>query len=180
MSKLLSRRNALNFSAAVLTLTLATGLPSGKGEAAGPMTVVYVAPSLDISYWQWVAYGVREQAAKLGMNYVEFTSENSPGTQMNNIHTALTRGVSAVVIGPVSSSSTPPVLRLLAQRQIPVAFTGIGPQPGLTDYTSSVTADNYGTGKAEGDFVCKLAKARGSNKVGCCRCRRTVRMPRNT
>jgi ribose transport system substrate-binding protein len=85
---------------------------------------------------------------------------------MDNIHTALVRGVSAIVIGPVSSSSTPPVLRLLSARRVPVAFTGIGPQPGLTDYTSAVTADNYETGKAEGTFVCNLAKARGGNKVG--------------
>ena len=56
----------LKLSAAVLTLTLGTNLSSGKGEAATPMTVVYIAPSLDISYWQWVAYGVREQA----INYI--------------------------------------------------------------------------------------------------------------
>jgi ribose transport system substrate-binding protein len=135
--------------------------------AADPKpTVAYIAPSLDISYWQWVAYGVQQKAAALGMNYVGYTSENSPDTQMNNIRTAVTRGVSAIVIGPVSSTSTPPVLRFLAQHHIPVAFTGIGPEPGLTDYTSSVTANNYETGRAEGTFVCDLAKQRGGNKIG--------------
>ena len=135
-------------------------------SAEGKLTVAYVAPSLDISYWQWVAYGVRTKAAELGMNYIELTAENSPGTQMNDVRTALTRGVNAIVMGPVSSSSTPPVLRLLKQKGIPIAFTGIGPQPGETDYTSAVTANNYETGKAEGSFVCKLAKDRGGNKVG--------------
>jgi ribose transport system substrate-binding protein len=166
MAKVLSFRTGLKLGAALLAVAFGAGLSARTSRAADQMTVAYIAPSLDISYWQWVAYGVREQAAKLGMKYVEFTSENSPGTQMNNIHTALTRGVSAIVIGPVSSSSTPPVLRLLAQRHVPVAFTGIGPQPGLTDYTSAVTADNYETGKAEGTFVCDLAKQRGGNKVG--------------
>jgi ribose transport system substrate-binding protein len=56
-------------------------------------------PSLDISYWQWVAY------AKLGMNYGEFISENSPSTQMDNIDTALARGVSDILIGPVSPAA---------------------------------------------------------------------------
>ena len=162
MAAISSFRTLLMAAAAAACLTAGAGV----ARAADKMTVAYVAPSLDISYWQWVAYGVKEQAAKLGMNYVEFTSENSPGTQMNNIHTALTRGVKAIVIGPVSSSSTPPVLRLLGARSVPVSFTGIGPQPGLTDYTSAVTANNYETGKAEGTFVCNLAKARGSNKVG--------------
>ncbi len=166
MTRTPSFRTLLKMAAAVACLAVAAAAAAGPGQAAGKMTVAYVAPSLDISYWQWVAYGVKEQAAKLGMNYVEFTSENSPGTQMDNIHTALVRGVSAIVIGPVSSSSTPPVLRLLGARHIPVSFTGIGPQPGLTDYTSAVTANNYETGKAEGTFVCNLAKQRGSNKVG--------------
>jgi ribose transport system substrate-binding protein len=144
----------------------ATAALPGDATAQKKYTVVYIAPSLDISYWQWVAYGVKTKAAELGMNYIEMTSENSPGTQMNNVRTALTRGVDAVVMGPVSSSSTPPVLRVLKEKSIPIAFTGIGPQPNDTDYVSAVTANNYETGKAEGSFVCTLAKERGGNKVG--------------
>ena len=166
MTKLSSARSLLKLGAAALALTLGAGFNAQPSRAAEPMTVAYIAPSLDISYWQWVAYGVKTEAAKLGMKYVGYTSENSPDTQMTNIRTALTRGVKAIVIGPVSSSSTPPILRLLKQRHIPVAFTGIGPAPGQTNYTSSVTANNYETGKAEGTFVCNLAKARGGNKVG--------------
>ena len=51
-------------------------------------------------------------------------------------------------------------------RELLDGFAGIGPQPGSTDYTSAVTANNYETGKAEGSFVCKLAKDRGGNKIG--------------
>jgi ribose transport system substrate-binding protein len=164
----LRRRGGVLRSAATFCLAavaLAAGHPE-SAAAAGKYTVAYIAPSLDISYWQWVAYGAKTKATELGMDYVEMTSENSPSTQMNNINTAMTRGVDAIVMGPVSSASTPPVLRLLKQRGKPIAFTGIGPQPGETDYTSAVTANNYETGKAEGSFVCKLAKDRGGNKVG--------------
>jgi ribose transport system substrate-binding protein len=129
-------------------------------------TVAYIAPSLDISYWQWVAYGAKTKAKELGMDYIEMDSHNSPADQMNNVHTAITRGVDAIVMGPVSSTSTPPVLRFLKQKKVPIAFTGIGPQPGETDYTSSVTANNYETGKAEGKFICEQAKKRGGNKIG--------------
>lgn len=145
---------------------LSTFIAPSAAAASKKLTVAYIAPSLDISYWQWVGYGVKKKADELGMNYIGLTSENSPGTQMNNIRTAVTRGVDAVVIGPVSSTSTPPVLRFLKQHKIPVAFTGIGPEPGQTDYTSSVTANNYETGRAEGQFVCELAKKRGGNKIG--------------
>lgn len=146
-------------------LALGMVLAAQGSFAADRQTVAYIAPSLDISYWQWVAYGVKQRAKELGMDYVEFTSENSPAKQMDNVRTAMTRGVSAIVMGPVSSTSTPPVLRLLKSKSIPVAFTGIGPQAGQTDYTSAVTANNYDTGKAQGTYVCKLAKERGSNKV---------------
>jgi ribose transport system substrate-binding protein len=148
-----------------MALALSMALVSPASFAADRQTVAYIAPSLDISYWQWVAYGVKQRAKELGMDYVEFTSENSPAKQMDNVRTAMTRGVSAIVMGPVSSTSTPPVLRLLKSKSVPVAFTGIGPQADQTDYTSAVTANNYDTGKAQGAYVCKLAKDRGSNKV---------------
>ena len=135
----------------LLATTMMAGL-TGAAMAEDKFTVAYLAPSLDISYWQWVGYGVKEKATELGMDYVEYTSENSPAKQ--------------IVIGPVSSTSTPPLLDYLASENIPVAFAGIGPQPGLTNYTSSVTANNYETGKAQGKFTCELAKERGGNQVG--------------
>lgn len=148
-------------------LTLAAGLGLGDAQAqTKKFTVVYIAPSLDISYWQWVAYGAKTKADELGMTYLEMDSHNSPTEQMANIRTAITKGVDAVVMGPVSSTSTPPVLRLLKEKKIPVAFTGIGPQPGETDYTSTVTANNFEAGQQEGKFVCALAKERGGKEVG--------------
>lgn len=148
-----------------LLAMVAASLPAAA-SAQQKQTVAYIAPSLDISYWQYVAYGVKTKAAELGMNYVEYTSENSPAKQMDNIRTAMVKGVDAIVIGPVSSTSTPPVLAYLKEKKVPVAFAGIGPQPGQTDFTSAVTANNLDTGKAQGSFVCKLAKERGGNKVG--------------
>jgi ribose transport system substrate-binding protein len=147
------------------TALVLAAVTSHSAFAQAKQTVAYIAPSLDISYWQWVAYGVKQRAKELGMDYVEFTSENSPAKQMDNVRTALTRGVTAIVMGPVSSTSTPPVLRLLKEKSVPIAFAGIGPQAGQTDYTSAVTANNYETGKAEGSYVCKLAKERGGNKI---------------
>ncbi|PDT44768.1 ABC transporter substrate-binding protein [Sinorhizobium fredii] len=139
---------------------------SSVSHAEDKKTVAYLAPSLDISYWQWVGFGVKQKAEELGMDYVEFTSENSPAKQMDNARTAVTKGVDAIVIGPVNSTSTPPLLAYLKSQNIPIAFAGIGPQPGQTDYTSSVTANNYETGKAQGSFVCALAKEREGKKVG--------------
>ncbi|MGX9176275.1 substrate-binding domain-containing protein [Mesorhizobium sp. WSM2561] len=150
----------------VLLAALVAAAISGSAYAQDKKTVAYIAPSLDISYWQWVGYGVKQKAEELGMDYVEFTSENSPAKQMDNARTAVTKGVDAIVIGPVSSTSTPPLLDYLEKEGVPIAFAGIGPQPGLTNFTSSVTANNFETGKAQAKFTCELAKERGGNKVG--------------
>ena len=157
------KRGATLAAAVICAAILAAGAAKADEKK---FTVAVIMPSLDISYWQWVAYGAKTKAAELGMNYMELDSHNSPTEQMSNVKTALTKGANAIVIGPVSSTSTPPVLRFLKEQNIPIAFTGIGPQPGETDYTSSVTANNEDSGKAEGKFVCQLAKERGGNKVG--------------
>ncbi|KQQ87629.1 substrate-binding domain-containing protein [Aureimonas sp. Leaf324] len=156
----------MNILKALCIAALSATVLAGPAGAAEKKTVAYIAPSLDISYWQWVGYGVKKQAEALGMDYVEYTSENSPAKQMDNARVAVTKGVDAIVIGPVSSTSTPPLLNYLQQENIPVAFAGIGPQPGLTNFTSAVTANNYETGKAQGKFTCDLAKERGGKEVG--------------
>ena len=161
----MNRRSHRLFALAVAAVIASVAQPVAA-EGAKTFTVAYIAPSLDISYWQWVGYGAKTKAAELGMTYIEMDSHNSPADQMTNVRTAITRGVDAIVMGPVSSTSTPPVLRLLKEKKIPIAFAGIGPQPGETDYTSAVTANNFEGGKAEGKFVCALAKERGGNKVG--------------
>ncbi|MBB4008243.1 substrate-binding domain-containing protein [Allorhizobium taibaishanense] len=149
-----------------LAVAAAVLVAQSAGAEEKKFTVAYIAPSLDIDYWQWVAHGVQQKAKELGMSYVEYTSENSPAKQMDNARVAVTRGVNAVVIGPVSSTSTPPLLAYLAQQKIPVAFAGIGPQQGQTKFTSAVTANNYETGLAQGKYTCELAKERGGKEVG--------------
>ncbi|TGR64373.1 ABC transporter substrate-binding protein [bacterium M00.F.Ca.ET.194.01.1.1] len=155
-------KNLMKALAVVATVVIAPGAQAQEKK----FSVAYIAPSLDIDYWQWVGHGVQQKAKELGMDYVEYTSENSPAKQMDNARVAATRGVNAIVIGPVSSTSTPTLLNFLAQQNIPVAFAGIGPQAGQTKFTSAVTANNYETGLAQGKFTCELAKERGGKDVG--------------
>lgn len=165
--------SALALCAAVAACSAAPTTPSGsnarsEAQAGGGKgkTVAYFAPSLGISYWQWVGSGVQERAKQLGMKYVSYNANNDQSQQLSNMRTAITAGVSAIVIGPVSSTSVPPLLKLAARKGIPVAFAGIGPPAGTTDYTSSVTANNEQTGIDEGKFICDRAKKLGGNKVG--------------
>ena len=103
-------KRGVSVAAAAICATVAV---SGSAKAEDKkFTVAVIMPSLDISYWQWVAYGAKTKAKELGMNEMEFDSHNSPTEQMTNVRTAITKGANAIVIGPVSSTSTPPVLQI--------------------------------------------------------------------
>lgn len=174
---LLSRRMTalVAGSATAVVLAACSPAPGNQGggttnlaEAGGGQgkTVAYFAPSLGISYWQWVGTGVEQRAKELGMTYVSYNADNDQGKQLANMRTAITAKVAAIVIGPVSSTSVAPLLRLAKQNNIPVAFAGIGPAPDEQDYVSAVTADNVQTGVDEGKFLCDRAKQLGGTKVG--------------
>lgn len=155
-------------AASTVALTGCGGGTSTGNQSSGTekKTVAYFAPSLGISYWQWVGAGVEQRAKELGMEYVSYNAGDDQSKQLANMRTAITAGVDAIVIGPVSSNSVPPLLKLAKEKNIPVAFAGIGPPADQTDYTSAVTADNKATGKAEGEFLCTKAKELGGNKIG--------------
>lgn len=167
-------RSSLALPAAVLATALAAaGCQSGSSSATvgqaksvKGMKIAYLAPSLDISYWQWVYSGVQQQARTYGIKVTEYNANNSPGAQLANVKTAIAAGAKMIVIGPVSSTSTPPILAAAKAAGVPISFAGIGPQPGATDYTSAITADNERTGVDESTFVCRQAKQRGGNKIG--------------
>ena len=103
-------KRGVSVAAAAICATIAV---AGAAKAEDKkFTVAVIMPSLDISYWQWVAYGAKTKAQELGMNSIELDSHDSPTEQMSNIRTAITKGANAIVMGPVSSTSTPPVLQV--------------------------------------------------------------------
>lgn len=43
--------------------------------------IVYLAPTLDIEYWQWVEEGVKMACEEYGVTYTTFVAENSAATR---------------------------------------------------------------------------------------------------
>ena len=126
--------------------------------------IVYLAPSLDIEYWQWVEEGVRLACEEYGASFTTFVAENSAATQAENGETAVTLGVDAVVLSPVSSDSCASVLDPCEDADIPVTIAAIG---STTDnYFSFISADDYTSGYDAGTFLCQQAKALGGNSIG--------------
>jgi len=141
------------------------GGASSGGSAEGTK-IAYLVPSLDITYWQWVKYGVEQAAKDLNFKVNTYDATNSPAKQAENTHTALTVGAKGIVLSPVSSSSAPTVLNPAQSRDVPVTFAAIGPDPSVTNYASLITSDDYTSGKEAGAFLAKEVKKRGGNEIG--------------
>lgn len=81
--------------------------------------IVYIAPSLDIEYWQWVEDGVRQACEEYGVSIEVYVSNNSAADQAENGETAVIQGFDAVVLSPVSSDSCSTVLDAMRTRVSP-------------------------------------------------------------
>ena len=69
-----------------------------NGIDAQGKKIVYIAPSLDIEYWQWVEDGVRQACEEYGVSVEVYVSNNSAADQAENGETAVIQGADAVVL----------------------------------------------------------------------------------
>ena len=136
---------------------------SKEGISVEGKKIVYLAPSLDIEYWQWVEDGVRLACEEFGASYTTLVAENSDSKQANNAETAVTMGFDAVVLSPVSSTSCASVLDPCEDEGIPVTIAAIG---STTDnYFCFISADDYSSGYDAGTYLCQKAKDLGGDSI---------------
>lgn len=136
-----------------------------KDKLAGKK-IVYLVPSKDILYWQWVEDGVYQVAKELGVEVVSLDAQNSATKQQSNVETALSSDVAGIVLSPVSSTSSTNVLNAAAELNIPVTFAAIGPDTGVTNYAACITADDFTSGYENGLFLCNQVKKLGGGTIG--------------
>lgn len=136
---------------------------SKEGISVEGKKIIYLAPSLDIEYWQWVEDGVRLACEEFGAEYSTLVAENSDAKQATNAETAVTMGVDAVVLSPVSSTSCASVLDPCEDEGIPVTIAAIG---STTDnYFCFISADDYSSGYDAGTYLCQQAKELGGDSI---------------
>ena len=136
---------------------------SKEGISVEGKKIIYLAPSLDIEYWQWVEDGVRMACEEFGAEYSTLVAENSDAKQATNAETAVTMGVDAVVLSPVSSTSCASVLDPCEDEGIPVTIAAIG---STTDnYFCFISADDYSSGYDAGNYLCEKAKELGGDSI---------------
>ena len=64
------KRGVFVAAAAIIAAIAVAGAAKAEDKK---FTVAIIMPSLDISYWQWVAYGAKTKAQELGMNSMSST-----------------------------------------------------------------------------------------------------------
>lgn len=130
------------------------------------LNIVYLAPSKDILYWQWVEAGVQQACEEAGAKLVTYDSKNSVSDQQNNANIAISSEVDGIVLSPVSSPSCTTVLNAAEEAGIPVTIAAIGPDEGVENYAVLVTADDYTSGYDNGNFLCDKIIEAGGGTIG--------------
>jgi ribose transport system substrate-binding protein len=121
-------------------------------------SIVYIAPSLNVSFWRAVGSGVDAMVKSTGYDVMVLDSNNDGPTQLKNAQDAIAKGVAGIVISPTDSSTAPSVLDLAEKAGIPVVICDIGTTRG--NYVSFVGSDNLAGARGIGDAAAAALKAK--------------------
>ncbi|GAB5469227.1 MAG: ribose ABC transporter substrate-binding protein RbsB [Rhodospirillales bacterium] len=152
------KRRVFLSAAAALAVTLPLTLGTTALQAQSK-ELVYITPSLNVSFWRYVATGVEAAAEAEGYSLQTLDSNNDGQTQLKNVQDAITRGVAGIVISPTDSSTAPSALDLAEKAGIPVTIADIGTTGG--NYISFVASDNLGGARGIGDALGAALKEKG-------------------
>jgi ribose transport system substrate-binding protein len=120
--------------------------------------IVYITPSLNVSFWRYVGSGVEATAKTAGYSVKLLDSNNDGPTQLKNVQDAIAKGVAGIVISPTDSSTAPSVLDLAEKAGIPVVICDIGTTRG--NYVSFVGSDNLAGARGIGEASAAALKAK--------------------
>lgn len=148
------------FRTALATVAACAIVASGALPAhAQSKGVVYITPSLNVSFWRYVAAGVEATAKSAGYTLTTLDSNNDGPTQLKNAQDAIAKGAAGIVISPTDSSTAPSVLDLAEKAGIPVVICDIGTTRG--NFVSFVASDNLAGARGIGDAAAAALKAKG-------------------
>jgi ribose transport system substrate-binding protein len=137
---------------------LATGALQTVPAHAQQKNIVYITPSLNVSFWRYVGSGVEASAKSAGYTVKLLDSNNDGPTQLKNVQDAIAKGAAGIVISPTDSSTAPSVLDLAEKAGIPVVICDIGTTRG--NYVSFVGSDNLAGARGIGDASAAALKAK--------------------
>ena len=136
-----------------------TGIAMGGQAQADAKKIVYLTPSLDVSFWNYVVSGIQTAGNDSGYDVITLDSHNDDAAQLRNAQAAIAMGVSGIVISPTTSLAAPAVLALAEAAGIPVVVCDIGTAGGT--YASFVASDNLRGARGIGQATATIVRQRG-------------------
>jgi TMAO reductase system protein TorT len=148
---------------AVAIVTAVVGLASGGAKAAA-LTIGFSMPDLSESFWTSMAYGVDDEAKKLGVTVVKVNAggDSNVNQQISQIQDLVQRHVNAIIVGATDGDAIRPAVEQAIAAKIPVV--GLSSIPNTPKLASAVGADHYAMGKLQAQCLGKAIG--GSGEVG--------------
>jgi len=139
-----------------LTSTTALAMAATFGLFALPAhaeskEIIYITPSMSVSFWRYMATGAEAAAKEAGYTLQVLDSNNDAQVQLKNVQDAIARDVAGIILSPTDSSTAPSVLALAQEAGIPVTISDIGTTEG--EYVSFISSDNAGGARGIGDAL---------------------------
>lgn len=148
---------------AVTAAAALLGLPSVDAGAAST-TIGFSMPDLSESFWTSMAYGVDDEAKKLGVTVVKVNAggDANVNQQISQIQDLVQRHVNAIIVGATNGDAVRPAVEQAIAAKIPVV--GLSSIPNTPKLASAVGADHYAMGKLQAQCLGKAIG--GSGEVG--------------
>jgi ABC-type sugar transport system substrate-binding protein len=126
---------------------------------AAPLTIGLSMPDLSESFWTSLAYGVDDEAKKLGVTVVKLNAggDGNVNQQISQLQDMAQRHVDAMIVGATSDVAIRPVVEQIIAAKIPVV--GLSSLPNTPKLTAAVTADHYAMGKLQAECLGKAMMA---------------------
>ena len=148
---------------AVTAVAALLGLPSVDAGAAST-TIGFSMPDSSESFWTSMAYGVDDEAKKLGVTVVKVNAggDANVNQQISQIQDLVQRHVNAIIVGATNGDAVRPAVEQAIAAKIPVV--GLSSIPNTPKLASAVGADHYAMGKLQAQCLGKAIG--GSGEVG--------------
>jgi ribose transport system substrate-binding protein len=144
---------------------LAVGTLAGNSAriaAAAERTIGFALPDLADSFWVSAAYGVDDEAGKLGVKVIKLNAgaDTNSTQQISQIQDLIQRKVDAIIVGATNGDAVKAVVERAIKAGIPVV--GISSPPNSKKLAAVITADHYDMGRLQAECLSKAMGGKGN------------------
>jgi ABC-type sugar transport system substrate-binding protein len=149
-------------AACAAVMAVVVGCGAGSKSKSEQLTVGFSMPDSSESFWVSMAYGVQQEAKKLGVKVVTASAggDANANQQISQIQDLMQRNVNALIVGATDANAVTPVVDQAIGQGIPVV--GASSLPASKKLTSSVFTDNIGMGTIEAQCLGEAMGGKGT------------------